>query len=99
MSSENLNQRIKKLKLELNECLAQAQKTKDGRISSALQNCAEALNPLLDSLEGKSESFPSDFWAGESSESKVNHIIDRIITRVSNLKLPSISGSVKLKRS
>ena len=97
MNPETIIKRVREWQAEVDEFLAWATEAKKNQIVSALKSYQIEVSALLHSLETKSSSFPTDFWSGDTSESKVRDIADRVAQRVSTLKLPTISASSKQK--
>ena len=88
---ETMIREAKEWQSELNESLARARKSGENDIVSALESHGKALQVLLGFLEGNSQKFQKDFWSNDSSDTKVNQIIDQVIAHVSMLSLPAIS--------
>ena len=91
VNRETFIRQIKKWQLELNESLAEVRQSGENGIAKALQNCLSTLAMLMSSLEENSNSFPKDFWTGDSSDTKMNQMVDQVVARISNLKLPIVS--------
>ncbi len=93
MDRKSLMARTEKWQTEFDECLAWARSNGENQISQALQTCKKTLASLANSGEKSAGSFPKDFWFHDSSESNMNKIVDQIISRISDLKLPHASSS------
>ncbi len=92
MNRQTLVQRIKKWQSELPEFLDWAEKEKNGQVSRALKTVQAAFSSLLNS-ESQEHHLPAqqnEFWLEDSKQFEMDQMLDRVISKISKLKLPKI---------